>query len=178
MEWTKNNRLTFGSFFPLRPRYIKHNILKKIILFAAALVMLASCNSNNKPAPNNGADSTAVSTDSTTTATTEDSLRYEGTIPAADGPGTQYTIALANDSTLGYSVTRTDKEAENGKDFTTTFTGNATKVSKNGREGLKLNLGEDDDVYFVQLGGSVLRMVNEDLEKAASGLNYDLKRIK
>lgn len=51
-------------------------------------------------------------------------------------------------------------------------------MSKNGRDGLKLNLGEDDDEYFVQLDDSVLRMVNEDLEEAASGLNYDLKRIK
>lgn len=149
--------------------------MKKIILFAAALAMLASCNSNTKPAVSNSADSTTVATDS---AATDDSLRFEGTIPAADGPGTDYTIALANDSTLGYSVTRTDKEAENGKDFTTTFTGKAKKVSKNGRDGLKLNLGEDDDEYFVQLGDSVLRMVNEDLEDAASGLNYDLKRIK
>lgn len=149
--------------------------MKKIILFAAALAMFASCNNNTKSATNNDADSTAVSTDSIAT---EDSLRFEGTIPAADGPGTQYTIALANDSTLGYSVTRTDKEAENGKDFTTTFTGKAEKVSKNGHNGLKLNLGEDDDEYFVQMGDSVLRMVNEDLEEAASGLNYDLRRIK
>lgn len=149
--------------------------MKKIILFAAALTMLASCNSNTKSATNNSADSTAVSTDS---AATEDSMRYEGAIPAADGPDTQYTIAIANDSTLGYSVTRTDKESDNGKDFTTTYSGKAEKVNKNGRDGLKLNLGEDDDEYFVQLGDSVLRMVNEDLEEAASGLNYDLKRIK
>ena len=132
--------------------------MKKIILFAAALAMFASCNNNNKSATNNDADSTAVSTDSIAT---EESLRFEGTIPAADGPGTQYTIALANDSTLGYSVT-----------------GKAEKVSKNGHNGLKLNLGEDDDEYFVQMGDSVLRMVNEDLEEAASGLNYDLRRIK
>jgi len=144
--------------------------MKKIVIIFAAAAMLAGCNPMRKPANNDMAnvEETANS----------DSLNFEGVIPTADGPGIRYTIVLANDGSMGYSITRTDLEADNGKDATSHFAGKTEKISKNGREGLKFHLGEMDDEYFVQQSDSILRMVNGNLEEAASGLSYDLKRVK
>ncbi len=52
--------------------------------------------------------------------------------------------------------------------------------SKNGKKGLKLSTGKNDvsELYFVSVGDSVLRMVNDELEEAASANSYDLKLMK
>ena len=131
-----------------------------IVLFAASAAMVA-CHNNGKTAAN------AAGTDSAANDTAmQDSAVYEGEIPGAD-TGSIYTLKLANDSTDGFSlqikylkdkapVVATKKVA--GKDVTV----------------YKFALGKDT-TYFKVVNDSVLRMVNDQFEEAASKLSYDLK---
>lgn len=109
-------------------------------------------------------------------------MRFQGEVPAADGPGIRYEVALANDTTNGFSMTRTYLEAENGKDKAESFTGKAEKIEKEvdgiKKTAYKFVLGDNDAEYFLVVNDSTLRMVNDELEEAASKLNYDLKRVK
>lgn len=152
--------------------------MKKTLMILAACAMLASCQQQNKTAASqNGNDSAAVDS------MNADSLRYEGTLPAADGPGIRYSLAIANDSTAGFAMTETYLEAQQGKDQTFRYAGQAETIAKtvDGKEvkAYKLQLGKDEPAkFFKMLNDSTLRMVNEELEEAASGLNYDLKLTK
>lgn len=154
------------QFLYLSPQ--KKEVMKKTLLFFTACALMASCQ--------NTAKTTGAEVEEAAVA---DTLYYEGVVPAADGPGVRYEIALAQDSTMGVRMTETYLEAENGKDMTTQYVGKAEQVveQRGGVEvrGLKLDF-ENEDFYFVQKGDTTLRMVNSDWEEAASGLNYDLKR--
>lgn len=145
--------------------------MKKMFLALAACAVLASCQQKGKTAEPTGTN------DSITT----DSLRFEGVLPAADGPGIRYQLTLADDGSNGFSLVQTYLEAENGKDSTFCYTGIKEDITKtaDGKEtkGIKLPLGKDGTAeYFIQVNDSTLRMVNEELEEAASELNYDLTR--
>lgn len=143
--------------------------MKKILFFLTACAAMVSCQTKTQNA--------ASETEAPVVA---DSLFYEGVVPAADGPGVRYEIALAQDSTMGVRLTETHLEAENGKDMTTHYAGKAEEVVQqvDGVEvrGLKLAFDNDNNYYFVQKSDSTLRMVNAEWQEAASGLNYDLKR--
>lgn len=144
--------------------------MKKMLLLAAAVLTLAACQQKKAETPEAAADTTQVAA----------ALQLEGTVPAADGPGIKYAIALAADST--YTVTETYLEAENGKDKATEYKGKAleVKVDKKGTEvkGLKFPLAEGVELYLVQKDDSTYQLVNDQLEEAASGLNYSLKVVK
>ena len=150
--------------------------MKKAFMALAACALIASCPQKGKTEANaENADSVAVDS------MVSDSVRYEGVVPAADGPGIRYELALANDSTDGFSLVMTYLEAENGKDKVFYYTGKKEDVKKtvDGAEKMayKLNLGKKEDTeYFLVLNDSTLRMVNEDLkEGVAGGTKYDLK---
>ena len=136
--------------------------MKKAFMALAACALIASCQQKGKTEANaENADSVAVDS------MVSDSVRYE--------------VALANDSTDGFSLVMTYLEAENGKDKVFYYTGKKEDVKKtvDGAEKMayKLNLGKKEDTeYFLLLNDSTLRMVNEDLkEGVADGTKYDLK---
>lgn len=110
---------------------------------------------------------------------TPDTLRYEGVLPAADGPGIRYELAFAQDSTRGFAATVTYLEAENGQDQSYSYTGRPEEVTvqRDGKEvkGIKLPFEKDEALYLLQVNDSTYRVVNDSLEEAATDLNYDLK---
>lgn len=148
--------------------------MKKIVILLAASAMLAACNGNKnaKTAPTQ--DSTATVTDSTdTTAQKSDSLVYEGMTPAADCEGIRYRIAM-DAQKKNFTAKEDYMETETQVKNTFYEKGTIAPYEKNGKKGLKFSTGKDDALYFVTVGDSTLRMVNDELEEAVSG-NYDLK---
>lgn len=140
--------------------------MKKIFFLLVAAATMVSCQQKGNTNETTANDSTQ---------TVADTLMFEGTVPAADGPGIQYQLSLAPDST--FQLVQTYLEAENGKDMTKNFTGKAEAVTVGAEKGFKVALGEGASfLYFKQVGDSTLRLVNDSLQEAASGLNYDLKR--
>ena len=141
-----------------------------IIAFAA---MMTACN--------NGKTSTAEAVDSVAT----DSAVYEGVVPAADSFGISYRLALASDSTKGYSLTQSYMKSETEIDTTFEYAGTVeeTKATVGGKENTYYKLlvtGEEPAAYFMVLNDSTLRMVNSELEEpvAHEGMSYDLKLVK
>ena len=149
--------------------------MKKLMLIVAACAAMVACKQSGKTAENMNGN------DSVTDSVVVDSMVYEGTLPAADGPGIRYNLALAGDSTNGYHLTMTYLEAENGKDKAFDYNGVAEIVTKTvgGKEkkAYKFSLGEKEaPAYFMIVDDSTLRAVNDQLEEAVTkGLNYDLK---
>ncbi len=143
--------------------------MKKLALMAIPF-LFAACNNGKTAATVENADSL-----------TNDSVYYEGTVPAADGPGVKYEVALASDTTNGFRMTTTYLEASDGKDEVMLTTGVAEMVKKTVE-------GKDESYYkfiakdgsgetiFKMVGDSILRMVSADFEEAESDMNYDLKR--
>lgn len=136
--------------------------------------MMAGCGSKCcKTAGSTAADSTAAACDSSSTAA--DSLVYEGMVPAADCAGIRYRIAMdarKKNFTMKEDYMESDtkvKDSFNEK-------GTVEPYSKNGKEGIKLSTGNNgSELYFISVGDSTLRMVNDDLEESATASNYDLK---
>ena len=84
--------------------------MKKVIMLAAVVAALASCQSKANKAAEAEADSIAIEAMSPTVEATE---VYEGTLPAADGPGIRYVLTLnmladANDTTYTLDMTYLD----------------------------------------------------------------------
>ncbi|MDO5075071.1 MAG: copper resistance protein NlpE N-terminal domain-containing protein [Bacteroidales bacterium] len=141
--------------------------MKKLFFLLVAAATMMSCQQK-------AGDATTMANDSTATAAATDTLVFEGTVPAADGPGIQYQFTLNPDSS--YTLVETYLEAENGKDMTQNYTGKAEAVAVGAEKGLKVALGEGAGfLYLKQVGDSTFRLVNDSLQEAASGLNYDLK---
>ena len=110
--------------------------------------------------------------------------KYKGTIPAADGPGIVYDLTLfyQQDSDDGvYELDATYLEAENGKDQTFTSTGK--RQVKKGTPAdasaviYELIPSDGSMVFYFQAEGDSLTMLNQELQKAASDLNYTLKLV-
>ena len=110
-----------------------------------------------------------------------DSVRYEGVIPAADGPGIKYNVAIAsNDSTVGYSLTQTYLEAKDGQStFASTGTVENIKKDVDGKEVQAYRLvgkTKEDDTYLLIVNDSTVRVVNADLKlESQTPEKYDLK---
>ena len=73
--------------------------MKKIMLMVAACAAMVACNNGKTTANNESNDSAAQDT-----AAAGDSAVYEGMTPAADVAGIKYRVALAKDSSNGFSV--------------------------------------------------------------------------
>lgn len=110
--------------------------------------------------------------------------KYKGTFPAADGPGIDYDLTLyfQQDSEDGvYEMDATYLEAENGQDM---------KFSSTGKRKVKRGIPSDNEAivyelipsdgsmsfYFLAEGDS-LTLLNQELQKAASDLNYTLTLV-
>ncbi len=157
--------------------------MKKVMMIAAIAAALASCQS--KGTQDN------VSKDETATTTANDNSTnlsvYEGIVPAADGPGIRYVLSVDNvnsekEGTYTLVTTYLDSEGA-GKE--NSFTSKGTKqiirkeVNKVTKTALKLTSDNGDaPVYFLIVNDTTLRLVNEDLQEAESGLKYDITLIK
>lgn len=146
--------------------------MKRILFLLAVTAMFAACNGNKNAKTASAQASTA--TDSTdTSAQNGDSLVYEGMTPAADCEGIRYRIAM-DAQKKNFTAKEDYMETETQVKNTFYEKGTIAPYEKNGKKGLKFSTGKDDALYFVTVGDSTLRMVNDELEEAVSG-NYDLK---
>ncbi|RHJ84346.1 copper resistance protein NlpE [Parabacteroides sp. AM08-6] len=110
--------------------------------------------------------------------------KYKGTVPAADGPGIVYDLTLyyQQDSDDGvYELDATYLEAEDGKDQTFSSTGKR-KVKKGvptdaSAVVYELIPSDGSMVFYFQAEGDSLTMLNQELQKAASDLNYTLTLV-
>lgn len=146
--------------------------MKRILFLLAVTALFAACNENKNAKTASAQDSTAIdSTD--TSAQNGDSLVYEGMTPAADCEGIRYRIAM-DAQKKNFTAKEDYMETETQVKNTFYEKGTIAPYKKNGKKGLKFSTGKDDALYFVTVGDSTLRMVNDELEEAVSG-NYDLK---
>lgn len=159
--------------------------MKKVMMIAAIATALVSCQSKGTQ------DQVPVVTDEEVITMTGDDASvvtvYEGLLPAADGPGIKYVLSLDEagpDRESNYTLVTTYLEAEGpGKDMSFTSKGKKKVIRKNvnnqKKTAFKLTPNDGDEpVYFVVMNDSTLRLVNESLQEAANGLNYDIVRIK
>lgn len=157
--------------------------MKKVIMLAAVVAALASCQSKANKAAEAGADSLAVAM----TPITELTEVYEGTLPAADGPGIDYVLTL-NAATDGvdtmFTLDMTYLDAE-GQSQNKKFTAKGKQqmihkmVNKKPTKAVKLTPNDGQaPMYFVIVNDTTLRLVNDSLQEAVSDLNYDVIKVK
>ena len=158
--------------------------MKKVIMLAAVVAALVSCQSKSKQATEAEADSLAIEAMAPTVEATE---VYEGTLPAADGPGIRYILTLdmlANSNDTVYTLDMTYLDAQGkGKDKTFSSKGKPQVVQKTVKDkkksALKLTPSDGSEpVYFVIANDTTLTLSNGNLEESASDLNYDIVRVK
>lgn len=110
--------------------------------------------------------------------------KYKGTFPAASGPGIVYDLTLyyQQDSEDGvYEMDATYLEAENGKDKKFSSIGN--RKVKHGTptnsEAVVYELIPSDGsmAFYFQAEGDSLTLLNQELEKAITDLNYTLMQV-
>ena len=157
--------------------------MKKVIMLAAVVAALVSCQSKGTKAEEAVADSLAVAMEPTM----EETQVYEGVLPAADGPGIRYVLTLnmladANDTTYTLDMTYLDAEGQ-GKDKTFSSKGKPQMIQKTVKNkkkaALKLTPSDGSEpVYFVIANDTTLTLSNESLQEAVSDLNYDIVRVK
>ena len=157
--------------------------MKKVIMLAAVVAALASCQSKANKAAEAQADSLALAM----TPITEMTEVYAGTLPAADGPGIQYVLSVDSvgpDGESGYTLVTTYLDAEGpGKNKSFTSKGKKEVIQKdvNNKKKTVIKLTPDDGdtpVYFVVVNDTTLRLVNDSLQEAVSDLNYDIIQVK
>ena len=141
------------------------------MLMVAACAAMVACNNGKTTANNEGKDSTQ---DSSVAA---DSAVYEGMTPAADVAGIKYRVALAQDSTNGFSVSESYMKSDTEADTTYNYT---VKKDVKGKSNTyyQFELGKDNKTNFLVVNDSTLRLVNSDFEESAvnsKDMNYDLK---
>ncbi|MBQ8248182.1 MAG: copper resistance protein NlpE N-terminal domain-containing protein [Lachnospiraceae bacterium] len=158
--------------------------MKKLLMFAALVAALASCQSNNKKTVQ------AEMADTTMDALPimEVDEVFTGTIPAADGPGIDFvlTLGVTTDGidTL-YTLDMTYLDAAGpGKNQTFTSKGKKNEIHKvvNNKPKKAVKLTPDDGnspMYFVIVNDTTLRMVNDStLQETISQSVYDLTKVK
>ena len=110
---------------------------------------------------------------------------YEGTLPAADGPGIRYTLTVRHQEHSGdgtFSLDMTYLEAENGKDATYTYTGR--RYTQRGIPGddnatvWQLVSEDGDDIFnFLVEDSLTITLLNMDFQKNDTELNYSLTLV-
>ena len=159
--------------------------MKKLVMFAAVMVALVSCQSNNKK--------------NVEIELLDDSLVAElpivevdevftGTIPAADGPGIDYvlTLGITTDGidTL-YTLDMTYLDAA-GPGKNKTYTSKGTKkdihkvVNNKPKKAIKLTPDNGDSpMFFVVVNDTTIRLVNDStLEESITQTVYDMTKVK
>ena len=151
--------------------------MKKIMLMVAACAAMVACNNGKTTANNESNDSAAQDT-----AAAGDSAVYEGMTPAADVAGIKYRVALAKDSSNGFSVVESYMKSNTEADTTYNYTGKYQVIKKDvmgtSNTYYQFELGQDNKTNFLVVNDSTLRLVNSDFEEPAvnsKDMNYDLK---
>lgn len=146
------------------------------MLLVAACAAMVACNNGKTTANKETSDSTCLDS------VAADSAIYEGMLPAADVSGIKYRIALATDSTHGFSASEAYMRSETEADTVYNYTGKYQIIKKDikGKSNTyyQLELGKDNKTNFLVLNDSTLRMVNTDFEEPdvqTKGMSYDLK---
>ena len=157
--------------------------MKKVIMLAAVVAALASCQSKANKAAEAEADSLSIEM----APITEVTEVYEGTLPAADGPGIDYVLTLnaatdGVDTTYTLDMTYLDEEGQ-GKNKTFSSKGKQQTiqkvVNKKPTKAVKLTPNDGEaPMYFVIVNDTTLRLVNDSLQEAVSDLNYDIIKVK
>ena len=157
--------------------------MKKVIMLAAVVAALASCQSKANKAAEAEADSLSIEM----APITEVTEVYEGTLPAADGPGIDYVLTLnaatdGVDNTYTLDMTYLDAEGQ-GKNKTFSSKGKQQTiqkvVNKKPTKAVKLTPNDGEaPMYFVIVNDTTLRLVNDSLQEAVSDLNYDIIKVK
>lgn len=155
--------------------------MKKVFMLAALVAALASCQPKQQ---NNVAEIDVIATDS---AGIEDITEvYQGTLPAADGPGIDYILTLneeirGKDTLFTLDMIYLDAEGpEKNVKFSTK--GKQQKihkmVKKQPKKAVKLtpDTGESP-IYFLVVNDTTLRMVNDSLTEVTTDTNYDIVRV-
>lgn len=156
--------------------------MKKVIMLAAVVAALASCQSKANKAAEAEADSLAIAM----TPITDVGEVFVGTLPAADGPGIDYVLTL-NAATDGldtlYTLDLTYLDAQgNSQNKVVTTKGKQQTiqkvVNKMPKKAVKLTPESGAaPMYFVVVNDTTLRLVNDSLQEAVSDLNYDIIKV-
>ncbi len=158
--------------------------MKKLLMFAALVAALASCQSNNKKTVETEMEDNAIAS----LPIMEVDEVFTGTIPSADGPGIDFvlTLGVTTDGldTL-YTLDMTYLDAAGpGKNQTFTSKGKKNEIHKvvNNKPKKAVKLTPDDGnspMYFVIVNDTTLRMVNDStLQETISQTVYDLTKVK
>lgn len=160
--------------------------MKKLLFVLAVAALAVSCQSNKKNqievASESMEDSVFMINDSTIGEL--QTYTYEGMLPCADCEGINYQLVLQTvspDSVGTYVVNATYIGGDNGKDKTLTERGK-THVLKGTAANpnavvIQLVGNNGETTNFLVEGDSVLTMVGNDFKKAASKLNYSIKKV-
>ena len=161
--------------------------MKKLMFVLAVAAIAVSCQSNQKNQAEMAAESMEDSVFMINDSTIGElqTYTYEGILPCADCEGINYQLilqALSPDSVGTYIVNATYIGADNGKDKKFTEKGKAKmlKGTPSDPNAVIIQLvGDNGDTTasFLAEGDSVLTMVGKDFKKAASKLNYSIKKI-
>ena len=134
-------------------------------MMVAACAVIASCNQKGKNANVENPQDSVMAVD-----TTAVGMTYSGTIPAADGPAKTFTMEEVY------------LQAKDGKDDVKTYKGDVETIKKDVKgkavTAYKLAMDKDNALYLLVKDDATLSVVNDQLEEAASGNNYDLKLVK
>ncbi len=180
----------------IKPNYNKMKKKSVLPLFFAG-IFFVSCSGHTSKQQNKNPEPIKTEKQATDAINLKDSLkirdglgdiveqRYEGILPAASGPGIKYDLAICSQENSGdgvFLLKMTYLEAENGKDETFTTTGKRLTI-----KGSAMN--DNDTVYelvpsdgsgssYFLVQGDSLTLLNSELKKAESDLNYTIVLVK
>ncbi|MBO4986018.1 MAG: copper resistance protein NlpE N-terminal domain-containing protein [Bacteroides sp.] len=157
--------------------------MKKVMMFAALVAALVSCQSKGNQA------ATELLEDGVLAIAENDSsavIVYEGILPAADGPGIEYVLSVDSigpNGESGYTLVTTYLDA-NGPGKNQSFVSKGKKeviqkqVNNKPKKAIKLTPNDGDaPIYFVIVNDTTLRLVNDNLQESVSDLNYDIIQV-
>lgn len=158
--------------------------MKKLMLFAVILltVGLVSCQSKGNKTSE---VKTEVKKEMTDNGVVTNAL-FEGTLPAADGPGIVYKLNIKDlkNGVGTYNLNMNYLDAEKGKDKSFDSKGELRVVKGTTKSGgdVVYQLTPDDNskrVYFLVKDERTLRLLNENMEAPMdTQLNYDIILVK
>lgn len=154
--------------------------MKKVFMLAALVAALASCQPKQQ---SNVAEIDVIATDS---AGVENITEvYQGTLPAADGPGIDYILTLneeirGKDTLFSLDMIYLDAQGP-GKNVAFNTKGKQQRIHKvvknQPKKAVKLTPATGEPpIYFLVVNDTTLRMVNDSLMEVTTDTSYDIVR--
>lgn len=163
---------------------MKHfRLFTNLIFIASLLLQFGSCSEAKKESENSHSHPSPTTTAKDTTLW----KIYKGTIPCADCPGIVMELKLKDNFTVEsyqFELKETYLEAENGKDKSYESKGMYNFWRGNSKdENATIIVLNDDSAesakrFFLQLGDSVLKIVDNKGDEIDSKLNFSLRKVK